>query len=192
MKHIILTCNHCSGPLEATASAHVVICPHCTSQLRIQHGDGVLFTSVIQAVRTSSNRLDQSIERLDDAQEAIDNQLHELRLENAILELDRRWDKTEDGLQVFSWRGPCRIPTITGAIQVLLMAVVMIVVSVIASPLRWVPAAVAVVGFLEFTRRWIGYVEHRQQKQTYEQQRGRLIRQLEAVREGNFDVEIVE
>lgn len=87
-----LTCNHCGAPIEVSESVRFVTCGHCGSRLEIRREGGAAYTEVLERV-----------DRLEEATDALGDDLERTRLELALSQLDDAWKNT---LVERRWRGP--------------------------------------------------------------------------------------
>lgn len=87
-----VTCNHCGAPLALSESVRFVTCEHCGSRLEVRREGGAAYTEVLERV-----------DRLEEATDALGDDLARTKIELALTRLDEAWKQTLDTRR---WRGP--------------------------------------------------------------------------------------
>jgi len=92
-----LTCGHCGGPLDVPGETRFVVCAHCGSRLEVKRTDSAIYTEVL--------------EHLEQKTEQMAEDLHALRRQQELEQLDREWAMERSSLMTASQNGPPTAPS---------------------------------------------------------------------------------
>ena len=76
---ITLSCNKCGAPLKVPAGTAYATCAHCGTSLQIHVGEGAYYTSVLESLGASVNRIDQDVSAI--------------RLQGELERLEKDWEE---------------------------------------------------------------------------------------------------
>jgi hypothetical protein len=107
---ISVNCNHCGAPLQVSPGTRFLTCSYCGSQLAIHQSGGAFYTEVLQDIDARTQRIEQDVQ--------------EIKRQNAIEQLDREWESRRQSFMVRNKDGSTRIPTTAGGIIGAFIAIV--------------------------------------------------------------------
>lgn len=122
---ISVRCNHCGAPLTVSPGTRFVTCSYCGSQLAIHQSGGAFYTEVLQDIDQRTQRIEQDVDQI--------------KRQNAIEQLDREWEMQRQTLLVRNKNGSTSVPSIAGGVVAAVIAVGfgifwMIVTSIAGAP----------------------------------------------------------
>ena len=141
MPTLALNCNNCGAPLSVPDGVRFLTCSFCQSQLEVVQEGNAAFTKVLEQLQERTEQVATDVERL--------------KLQNQLLSLEHEWDRQSRDLMVHNKEGRPHVPTVGGAIAMLLigglmsafalsihpgMGLLFIVVIIIGATMQWTQA----------------------------------------------------
>lgn len=97
-----IACNQCGAPLQVPDAAQFVTCNHCGASLAVRREESVTYTEVLSQLSQQTANLAE--------------QVAQLRYQNAVDQVDRRWEKEREKLLVRTKDGTTYEPSSTVAL----------------------------------------------------------------------------
>jgi hypothetical protein len=92
-----IACNQCGAPLQVPDAAQFVTCNHCGASLAVRRDGTITYTEVLSQLSQQTANLSE--------------QVAQLRYQNAVDQVDRRWEKEREKLLVRSKDGTTYEPS---------------------------------------------------------------------------------
>jgi uncharacterized Zn finger protein (UPF0148 family) len=110
---ISVSCNHCGAPLPVAESTRFITCTFCGSNLEVHRAEGSAYTEVLHNIDQRTKKIEQD--------------LHDLKRQSDLEQLDRTWMMRRDQLLVSGRRGSRTVPSMaTGFIGMIFAVVFML------------------------------------------------------------------
>jgi len=169
MKVVALSCPQCGGTQEVPAEDEFLVCTYCQARLKVTRDDKGWLMKLLDETRLENREL------------AFENEV--LRLQNAIHQLDAKWENLRRSMLVKTRRGE-REPSLTLAQLEIAGAIFIPIFSVLVADAeaRWEALIGGLIGgFILFAFGWIEFSsgrEFRAVRARYTNRRAELSREL--------------
>lgn len=170
-------CQGCGADLEVDESVRYVTCNYCHARLEVVHDTSVTHTRILQELQKNTERMAGN--------------LRVIELQNDLERLDREWESRREGFMISGKHGRRYLPTQGSSIAGGAIAVVFGVIWMTFAGGIGAPFPFPLFGLLFIGAAIYGMVNGATKAGAYEsadrefqQQRARLIRQIEEARRG--------